>query len=81
MRVRARARAGARVWLVVIYVLGEQRERGVALVAHARVEHAHREERARLDVGVRRVEELVDLREAAVDVPEQQRAWSGLGLG
>ena len=64
---------------LVLDVLGEEGQRGVALVAHARVEHAHRQQGARLDVGVRGVEELVDLREAAVDVPEQQRAEGGGG--
>mmetsp|Transcript_2836 Transcript_2836/g.8353 ORF Transcript_2836/g.8353 Transcript_2836/m.8353 type:complete len:524 (+) Transcript_2836:1674-3245(+) len=62
-----------------VEVLRQQGERRVALVTHASVENADCHERAGLDVVVSRVEELVDLREAAVHVPEEERAQGGGG--
>mmetsp|Transcript_36083 Transcript_36083/g.62494 ORF Transcript_36083/g.62494 Transcript_36083/m.62494 type:complete len:301 (-) Transcript_36083:657-1559(-) len=58
-------------------MLGQQRQRGVGLVAHGGGHHAHRQRRARLDVVLARVDELVDLREALLHIPEQDHAQRG----
>ena len=64
-------------WIGPLSVLGEESQCGIALVPSAAREHANSEQRARLDVLVCRVEELVDLRETTVDVPEQQHTERG----
>mmetsp|Transcript_10690 Transcript_10690/g.34334 ORF Transcript_10690/g.34334 Transcript_10690/m.34334 type:complete len:555 (-) Transcript_10690:677-2341(-) len=74
-----RAHLELRVGLARFDVLCEQRQRRLALVADARVEDAHRQQRAGLDVDIRHVQELVDLGEPAVYVPSQQRAQRGCG--
>ena len=55
-------------------VVGEQRQRRVTFVPHARVDNAAGEQRSRLDEVLVRVEVLVDLSQATVHVPEKNEA-------
>mmetsp|Transcript_6730 Transcript_6730/g.27458 ORF Transcript_6730/g.27458 Transcript_6730/m.27458 type:complete len:373 (+) Transcript_6730:773-1891(+) len=71
---QAHNRARAHVGVLVPHGVAQKGKRGIALVANARVHHAHREQRARHHMRVGRVQVLVDLRQAAVDVPQRDRA-------